>query len=264
MSGHLLSLAAGVLPEFAPDVIVRAAARAGYPATGIWCDTDTWTDATTRAVAVELRNGALQALDIEVIWIRPGREVEDSARRLIEIGATLGARNVLIVSANPVLADTKHQFATLCELAAAAGMRAVLEFLMIAQVKTLAQAVDIVTDVGHPTGGVLVDALHLARCGATAADILRVAPHLLPYAQLCDGPAQLARADHASYLSDAIDGRCAAGEGALPLDALLKALPPELPLSLEVRSKRYRDRYADPVDRARAVLDQTRAFLHGR
>jgi sugar phosphate isomerase/epimerase len=258
---HLLSLAAGVLPEFPPDRIVHAAAEAGYRAAGIWCDTETWTDTTTREVHRQLRNSALQALDIEVIWIRPGREVTDSARRLIEIGGELAARSVLIVSANPNPADTKHQFAVLCELAAAAGMRAVLEFLMIAELKTLAQAVDVVTDVGHPAGGVLVDALHLARCGATPADVASIDRDLLPYAQLCDGPAVLIDPDFDAYLSDAIDGRSAAGEGELPLRDLVAALPNDVPLSLEVRSKRYRETYPDPVDRARAVLAATRKFL---
>ena len=258
---HLLSLAAGVLPEFAPDQIVRAAAQAGFAATGIWCDMDTWTDATTRAVAHQLREGALQALDIEVVWIRAGREVSDSARRLIEIGGALGARNVLIVSANPSLDDTKHQFAVLCECAARAGMRAVLEFLMIAEVKTLAQALEIVTDVDHPAGGVLVDALHLTRCGATAEDVARIDPTRLPYAQLCDGPADVSARDYNAYLVDAVDGRVAPGEGQLPLRELLAALPDELPLSLEVRSKRYRDAYPDPVNRARAVLAATQRFL---
>jgi sugar phosphate isomerase/epimerase len=209
---HLLSLAAGVLPEFPPEQIVRAAAEAGYRATGIWCDVDRWTDSTTRAVQQQLRDGALQALDIEVIWIGSGRDVADSARRLIDIGGTLGARNVLIVSANPSLADTKHQFAGLCELAAAAGMRAVLEFLMIAEVKTLAQALDVVTDVGHPAGGVLVDALHVARCGASPADVASIARDRLPYAQLCDGCATLSNPDYDIYLADAIDGRCAAAK----------------------------------------------------
>ena len=190
MSNHLLSLAAGVLPEFPPDVIVRAAALAGYGASGIWCDTDTWTAATTRAVNQQLREGAVRALDIEVIWIRPGRELPGSARRLIDIGGSLGAQNVLIVSANPNLAETKRQFAALCACTEAAGMRAVLEFLMIAEVKTLEQAVEIVTDVGHPAGGVLVDALHLARSGATARDVALLALDLR-YAQLCHGPARL-------------------------------------------------------------------------
>jgi sugar phosphate isomerase/epimerase len=258
---RVLSLAAGVLPEFPPEQIVRAAAEAGYAATGIWCDTASWTDATTRAVAQRLREGALLALDIEVIWIGPGREPSAAARHLIDVGGTLGARNVLIVSANPNLAETKHQFARLCECADRAGMRAVLEFLMIAAVRTLAQAVEIVTDVGHPAGGVLIDALHLARCGATAADVARIAPARLPYAQLCDAQARLANADHKSYLADALDGRCAPGDGELPLHELLAALPVGLPLSLEVRSKYYREAYADPVQRARAVLTATERFF---
>ncbi len=221
----------------------------------------TWSDATTRAVAGQLRDGGVRALDIEVIWIRSGREIADSARRLIDIGGELGAQNVLIVSANPNLADTKHQFAALCECAAGAGMRAALEFLMIAEVKTLAQAVEIVTDVGHPAGAVLVDALHLTRCGASPADVAQIPVHLLPYAQLCDGPGHLPHADFEVYLADAIDGRSAAGEGDLPLRALLEALPADIPLSLEVRSKRYRDRFPDAVERARAVLDATRRYL---
>jgi len=263
MSARVLSLAAGVLPEFRPDQIVRAAAEAGYGATGVWCDTDTWTDATTRAVGQQLREAALQALDIEVVWIRGGRDVPAAARRLIEIGGALGCRNVLIVSANPNVDDTKRQFAVLCECAARAGMRAVLEFLMIAEVKTLGQAVEIVADVGHPAGGVLVDALHLARCGATPADVARIDPALLPYAQLCDAPATLPALAANAYLVDALDGRVAPGEGELPLYELLEALPSDAPLSLEVRSKRYRDAYPDPVERARAVLVATRRFLDG-
>jgi sugar phosphate isomerase/epimerase len=261
MTPRLLSLAAGVLPEFPPDVIAAAAASAGFPATGIWCDTATWTETTTRKVEVVLRANALVPLDIEVIWIRAGRTVSDSARRLIDIGGTLGARHVLIVSANPDPNDTKRQFAELCGLAEQAGMRAVLEFLMIAEVKTLAQALDIVRSVDHPAGGVLIDALHLERCGATAADVAALDRALLPYAQLCDGRARLDRTDHAAYLEDAIDGRSSPGEGELPLRRLLAALPSDLPLSLEVRSKALRNRFADPVERARAVLDATRRFL---
>jgi sugar phosphate isomerase/epimerase len=64
-----------------------------------------------------------------------------------------------------------------------------------------------------------------------------------------------------AYLEDAVDGRSAPGEGGLPLAALLNALPAGIPLSLEVRSRRYREQYPDPVARARAVLEQTRRFL---
>lgn len=261
MTQPMLSLAAGVLPEFPPDVIVAAAAEAGYPASGIWFDPQTWSDSTTRRVRDRLEAGALLPLDIEVIWMRPGREIEASARRLIAAGGELGARNVLIVSVNPDPADTRHQFGMLCELAAAAGMRAALEFLMIGHLQTLEQALAVVRDVGHPAGAVLVDALHLQRSGADPDDLLAVDPGLLPYAQICDAPALLAEPNYQTWLEDAVDGRSAPGEGELPLSRLIRALPPGTPLSLEVRSRRYREQYPDPVARARAILDQTRRFL---
>lgn len=257
----LLSLAAGVLPDFAPDVIANAAGEAGYPATGIWFDAATWTDSVTRRVGAALEAHRLTALDIEVIWIRPGRTITADAERLIATGGELGARNVLVVSANPDPAETRHQFAQLCELAAAAGMRAALEFLMIGAVQTLDQALAVVRDVGHPAGAVLVDALHLQRCGATPEALADVEPRLMPYAQLCDAPATLENADAQRWLEDAVDGRSAPGEAGLPLVRLLKALPPGTPLSLEVRSRRYRETFPDPVERARAVLMQTRRFL---
>jgi len=261
---RVLSLAAGVLPEFAPEAIARAAALAGFPATGIWCDVARWTDATTRAVAAVLAEHRLIALDIEVIWMGAGTEASAAARRLIDIGAALGARNVLIVSANPDVAQMQHQFAALCELAARGGMRAMLEFLMITPVRTLAQALQIVRGVGHPAGGVLIDALHLQRCGASAADVAVIEPSLLPYAQLCDAPLQPPGTEHADYLRDALDARLPPGDGELPLDAFVGALPAGLPFSLEVRSKALRERYTDPLQRARAVLDATRRFLGNR
>jgi sugar phosphate isomerase/epimerase len=138
-------------------------------------------------------------------------------------------------------------------------MRAVFEFLMISAVRTLDEAAAIVRDVAHPAAGVLVDALHLQRGGATPAAVAALDPAWLPYAQLCDAPFVLP-AD-ATYLSDAVDGRCAPGEGELPLRELLLALPAGIPQSLEVRSLAYRTRYPDPVQRARAVLEQTRRFL---
>jgi sugar phosphate isomerase/epimerase len=257
----LLSLAAGVLPEFPPDEIVNAAGVAGFPASGIWFDPETWTDATTERVRAALAAHRLVPLDIEVIWIRPGRAIADYAPRLIAAGGELGARNVLIVSVNPVLADTQHQFGELCELAAKAGMRAVLEFLMIGETKSLPQALEVVRGVGHPAGGVLIDALHLQRSGGRPEDLASVDPALLPYAQLCDAPADLAEHTYQSWLTDAVDGRSAPGEGELPLARLLDALPAHTPLSLEVRSRRYREQYVDPVARAGAVLAQTRRFF---
>ena len=62
-------------------------------------------------------------------------------------------------------------------------------------------------------------------------------------------------------LTDALDGRSAPGEGELPLAEVLNALSDSVPLSLEVRSKRYRHDFEDPGERARAVLEKTLDYM---
>ena len=41
------------------------------------------------------------------------------------------------------------------------------------------------------------------------------------------------------------------------------ALPANLPISLEIRSLYYRERYRDPVERAQVILERTLAFFAG-
>jgi hypothetical protein len=58
-----------------------------------------------------------------------------------------------------------------------------------------------------------------------------------------------------------VDLRSAPGEGELPLAELLEALPRDCPLSLEVRSRRYRNQFPNPVERAARIRQRTLEFL---
>jgi sugar phosphate isomerase/epimerase len=257
---HELSLAAGNVQEFAPPEQVRAAAAAGFDAAGLWVEPDTWTAATTRDVRARLAESGLRALDVEVAWIRPGPP-DPALERIIEIGGLVGARFVLIVSSDPDRAATKRRFAELCQRAADAGLVAVLEFLPITEIRTLADALDVVRDVAHPSSGILVDALHLARTGGKPDDLRALEPALLPYAQPADAPLAPPGTDRGSLLREALDGRLLPGEGALPLREWLDALPADVPLSPEIRSRALRERYPDIVERARVIAAATRRWL---
>lgn len=256
----LLSIAAGVCPETGPADFVAASADAGWRACGIWFDPETWTDSVASDVRRRLDDTGLVALDIEPVFVSPGSDgssVVDHADRVIDAAARVGARNVLVVNRGADPDAFVHRFGELCDLAAPAGVHCVVEFMAFMTTTTLREALDVVHAVARPNAGVLVDNLHLARTGSIPADVRAVDPSYLPYAQLCDAP----EAPESDLIVEALDGRLPIGQGGLPVAEVVDALPPDTPLSMEVRSKVLRDRHPDPTDRARALLQPTLRFF---
>lgn len=257
---RILSLATGTLPDVDPPGVVRAAAAAGFSHTGLWFDPEEWTAQTTKDVRAALDETGISLVDLEVIWINPGKH-DPNHEKAIELAAELGAGNVLVVSSEPDSKETKNRFERICALCGQAGINAALEFLPITEVRTLHDALDILRDVDHPAGKLLVDPLHLARSGGHPIDLKEVPETLFSYAQYCDAPIKLEDMSYGSILNEAIDGRLLAGEGELPLKELISALPEGLPLALELRSKALRDAFPDPTERARRVLENAKEHL---
>jgi hypothetical protein len=101
--------------------------------------------------------------------------------------------------------------------------------------------------------------LHLARSGATPADLGRVPLHLLPYLQLADAAAE-APATRDALREEALHGRLLPGAGVLPLGETL-AVVPGVPVSVELRSRALMTSHPDPRERSRVVLAATRRLL---
>ena len=253
-TSRLLSLAAGVCPETGPADFVAACAAAGWPACGIWFDADTWTDTVATEVRRRLDDTGLIALDMEPVFVTPDG---DDGDRMVEAAAAVGARNLLVVSRGVDDDHFAERFGQLCDLAAPHEIGCSIEFLAFMSVSSLRQSVEILDRVNRPNGGLLIDGLHLARTGGTPDDVAAVAPSRLPYAQLCDAPAE---APENAY-ADALDGRSTLGDGGLPVRELVDALPDHTALSMEIRSAALRAAYTDPADRARHVLDTTNAWF---
>lgn len=257
---RLLSLATGSLPEFGPVEVVEAAAAAGWEACGIWFDAATWTAKTTRDTREAFARSGLIALDIEVVWIHPG-PADPNHERLLEAGAEIGARNALVVSSDPDIESTKRRFEGICRIAERCGLDACFEFLPITAVKSLPAALEVIRAVSHPRAKLLVDALHLARSDGKPEQLRDLPAELFSYAQICDAAAELTPMNHETLLHEAIDARLLPGEGELPLQRLLAALPAGLALAPEQRSHALRERYPDAAARAGVILRATRSFL---
>jgi sugar phosphate isomerase/epimerase len=129
-------------------------------------------------------------------------------------------------------------------------------------VKSLPAALTILDEVAHPARALLIDPIHVDRSGTSAADLARIPAALLPYAQFCDAPAERPDPnDFDAIITDAIDLRRQCGDGGLPLAGMLAALPPDIPLSIELRSKALREGWPNPADRARITAERTREWL---
>ena len=256
-----ISLASGVVPEFGPLETIRAAAFADFDAVGLWVEPENWTTQTTHDCRAALADTGLELLDVEVIWIKPGSDMA-AHKAVIDIGAELGAKNVLCVSSDPDMGATAAALAELCQHAEASDMRVALEFGIFTEVKNLGMAIKVLDAVAHPLRALLIDPIHVDRSGTTPAQIAAVPLELLPYAQFCDAPAKRPNPDNFDeIISDAIDLRVQCGEGGLDLAAIYNALPKGIPLSVELRSKALRDRFPDPNERAKAVSMATRRWV---
>jgi len=260
LMAHILSLAAGTLPEFQPEQVAHAAGAAGFRHCGFTIEPEKWDAAALHATKAAVADHDLSVLDVEVVWIPEGGELTDDHKRIIDAGLELGAANILVVSSEPDHGRTAEALHQLCNWATPGNMRVALEFLMITAVQSIDSALDIIKQADHPAAALLIDTLHFQRAGHGSEKLEELEACLLPYTQICDGNLAC-ETSFAAFLEDAIDLRSCPGEGALPVADIIRALPRNIPLSLEIRSKAYRDQFPDAAARAAAVRAASLAYL---
>lgn len=264
---RILSLAALTVLELSQVDRIHAAAEAGFSHVGLRLIAATPQEAhedlvhdpvRRRAVQQALRSTGVQVLDAEIFRLRPATVLAD-LEPAIALAAELGARELLVAGHVADEARMADHFAALCERAAAHGLGANLEFMPWTEVPDLACAARVVARAERPNGAVLVDAFHLSRSRSDWGALATLPTARSRYLQLCDAPAALPPTME-GILAEARAERRFPGEGGLPLVALLKTLPPGLPLSIEVPTQTLA-REVDGFARARLALAATRRLL---
>jgi sugar phosphate isomerase/epimerase len=131
-----------------------------------------------------------------------------------------------------------------------------LEPMPWVEVSSVAKALRVLDGAGRANSGLLVDAIHFFRAGDRVAELAALPGRYLHYAQFCDARRERP-ADMPELIRQARADRLMPGEGGLDLAGLVRALPGELPLSLEIP-------YARPMpalERARRALEATLRLL---
>jgi len=238
-----ISLAHLTVLDTTPPELVSVAAAAGFRTIGIRLTAtpsvgvppyDMLSEGPLlRETLRRLADTGISVLDTEFLRFEPEHPVA-IPEGFLEVSARLGARNVLVMSAEPEEARTIERFCELCDRAAQYGLHVCLEFAIYTGVRTLAHAAHVVAQAKRSNASVLVDALHFSRSGGLPAHIADVDRSLFRYAQICDAsPDMPGPGDTPALIREARTGRLLPGEGALPLAELVAALPANVPLAIE-------------------------------
>ncbi|AHG62242.1 sugar phosphate isomerase/epimerase family protein [Advenella mimigardefordensis] len=251
-----------------PAQTIEAAAAAGFGATGIRICGRRPGDAFATPVLNNpstisaLRNQAtelgVRLSNVSGYQFYPETSI-DQVKPVIDATAELGVPILVANSFDPDESRFMDTFASYCELAEKAGIRVALEFLPYSGVRTLEAAWRVVQVSSCNQAGLLLDALHLARSGATPEHIRLVPAERIVFAQLCDAnPFSGAMTDDALLL-EARGARLPAGEGVLPLFQFLDELPVNCEIEYEVARQDMRGK--TPTEKARVAAADAASFM---
>jgi sugar phosphate isomerase/epimerase len=269
---HPLSLSYYTVPELDPPEMIEVAAGCGCRHVGLrLLASQPGRDMLPimeegelrRAARQRLRDTGLTVLDANTARLTPTTDVADF-RAFFEVAAELGARHALATGDDPDEGRLVDRLTALCEMASAYEMSVQLEFVPWLSICDLAAAAKMVERVGRANLGIALDALHFDRSGSTLDGVAAVPAERFAYMHFCDAPAVWS-SDKAALLHTAVKERLFPGEGGIDLVGLLRAMPADIPLALEIptetlaRRKAARDRVALAVAATRRVVEKAAA-----
>jgi sugar phosphate isomerase/epimerase len=212
-----------------------------------------------RETLARLKNTGVQVFDIEIIRIGPQFNPHDYIS-LLEAGAALGAKAVLVASDDDVEPRFAENYAKLCEFMKPYGLSADLEFMPWTGIKNAKAAVHAIQSAGSPgNAGLLVDALHFGRSTTTLEDLASIPKDLMHYAQICDAEGGVDFTVE-EMIQTAREDRLLPGEGTIDLVGLFSALPNTIPISVEIPNFKRSGEIGEKAW-AQAAIDATKLLL---
>ena len=181
----------------------------------------------------------MKLMDIELARVRPDLDISEY-EPAFEKAALLGATDVLGSIWTRDRSYYTQQVGRIADMAKQYGLCYNVEFLPWAGVRNLQEDITLVDSVGADNLFVMVDTLHAGRAGVTAEELKRTDPKYFRFIHLCDGPAGgdgdpvLSNINDDLMLHTAREARLYPGEGVMDIAGMVKALPEDLPLSIEL------------------------------
>ena len=220
-------MAPTTLPSTPPLEFIRAAVSAGFEGLGLRLHKSpaypNWVDwlgdaALKREVKAALADSGQAMVESLSYYLLPDMDL-DEMKPSLEYAADLGATYALVIGRDDDWSRQRDNFARFCDVAAGFGLTAAIE-APVGTLSPMEAVFRLIQESGRRNAVACIDPTAFMRAGDTPDVLHGRDPSLLPYAQLNDGKREGG-------------GRVRPGDGDARVDALLDALPANIPLSLE-------------------------------
>ena len=223
----------------------------GVPDFGMSSDTPMRRETRQRCadldVAVDMVEGFLLTPEVDVAAFAPS----------LESAAWLGAKSANVVLRDSDEAHLAESFTAFRDLAGSFGIVTLAEWSRRTCFPSPAAIGRFLAAVGKDAL-LQVDFLHTYRGGFSPVDIAVLGPRIVGRGQISDGPADM---PVDQQFAEAIGGRLAPGDGALPLGGFIRALPPGTVIGIEVPNTALKDQGVSANERVRRAVAGTQALL---
>lgn len=208
--------------------------------------------ALRRKLRLAMSDHGVSALDANTVRLVPTTDIA-AYRPFFDAAAELGARHVLTTVDDPEPDRLEDNLLQLCAMAAERALTIDFEFVPWLHLSGIEATARLIRQCGHPALGISVDALHYFRSQGSPAQIAQLPPQWFRYAQLCDVASVTSPASREAFIDEATRERLPPGEGVIDLVGLLRALPPSIPLALEIPQQALSQSLPAKIRVARAV-----------
>jgi sugar phosphate isomerase/epimerase len=248
-----ITLAPTTLPSTPPLEYIEAATQAGFQGLGFRLHKSpaypNWHDwlgdaALKREVKAALASAGQEMVESLSYYLLPDLDL-DEMKPSLEYAAELGATYALLIGRDDDWSRQRDNFGRFCDVAAGYELTVAIE-APVGTLSPIAAAFRVIEETGRQNAVVCIDPTALLRAGDTPAVLAGRDARLLPYTQINDGKRERSE-------------RMRPGDGEAAVDALLDALPAEIPLSLEWPAPKEASYAA--AEWAQLAMDGTRRFL---
>jgi len=199
-------------------------------------------------------------LEAEAAVVTPQTDLAE-LHPYMESAAALGAVGVIpVFSGHTSEAQVADQLAAFAAQAKGYGLKALIEFIAVFAVSSIAMAERVIRASGADNCGIIIDSLHWTRSGGTAEDIRGVDPALIASSQISDGLRDFPN-DGQNWWHEMSHARRFLGEGDFAVKEMIAALPAHVPIGIEVISAEFQQRGLGPRQMAQFAMDNARAFF---